>query len=105
MRQLKIICNNVKAGVLTETDDRQYIFVYDTDYVNSSNPSVSLTLPKRKEQFLSAYLFPFFSNLLPEGANKRYICRRERIDENDYMGLLASFAGKDFIGNIGVDKV
>ena len=102
MRQLIITCNDQNAGVLTEYDDRHYTFVYDDEYLVSNNPSISITLPKRKEEFSSPYLFPFFTNLLPEGANKRYICRRNHIDDKDQMGLLTSFTGKDFIGNIGV---
>lgn len=61
-----------------------------------------MTLPKNLKSFHSEYLFPFFANILPEGANKSYICRRFRIDEDDTMGLLMAFAGKDFIGSIGV---
>ena len=27
-------------------------------------------------------MFPFFTNLLPEGANRKVVCREKRIDEN-----------------------
>lgn len=104
MRQLRIYNNNVFAGILLETDDRNYEFTYDFDYVNSSAPCISLTLPKQNETFHSEYLFPFFANLLPEGANKRFICRRHHIDEADDMGLLIFFSGKDFIGSITVEN-
>lgn len=102
MRQLEILSNSILAGLLTETDDRKYQFVYDDSYVNSELPSISMTLPKNQKEFHSDYLFPFFANILPEGANKNYICRRFHIDEDDAMGLLMAFSGKDFIGSIGV---
>ena len=105
MRQLEILSNDTLAGLLTETDDRKYQFVYDDSYVKSELPSISMTLPKNQKAFHSEYLFPFFANILPEGANKNYICRRFRIDEDDSMGLLMAFAGKDFIGSIGVRTV
>lgn len=91
--------------VQTETDDRNYTFVYNESYIDSGNPSISVNLPKSRKEFSSPYLFPFFTNLLPEGANKRYICRRNRIDEHDLMGLLSFFAGRDFIGSIGVENI
>lgn len=105
MRQLEIFSNDILAGLLTETDDRKYQFVYDDCYVNSELPSISMTLPKSQKEFHSDYLFPFFVNILPEGANKKYICQRFRIDEDDSMGLLMAFAGKDFIGSIGVKSL
>lgn len=102
MRQLEILSNGILAGVLTETDSRKYIFKYDSNYAVSCHPSISLTLPKQQVVFHSDYLFPFFANLLPEGANKSYLCRKLHIDEEDGMGVLMAFSGKDFIGSIGV---
>lgn len=105
MRQLEILSNDVLAGILTETDDRKYVFVYDDSYINSDMSSISMTLPKNEKEFHADYLFPFFANILPEGANKDYICRRFHIDEDDSMGLLMAFSGKDFIGSIGVRTI
>ena len=42
--------------------------------------------------------------MLPEGANRRSICRSLRIDENDFFGLLIAMADKDFIGAVQVRK-
>ena len=105
MRQLEIYTNDVFAGLLTETDARKYSFVYDDDYMASAMPSVSLTLPKTQKEFHSDYLFPYFANILPEGANKNFVCRHYHIDDADSMGLLMAFSGKDFIGAIGVKTV
>lgn len=87
MRKLDVYFNNNKAGELTEqVPDRDYTFSYDDNYLHSDGYSISATLPKRKEPYRSEHLFPFFSNLLPEGANRKVICRALRIDEKDLMG-------------------
>ena len=43
--------------------------------------------------------------MLPEGANRRAICRSLKIDENDYFGLLDAMAGKDFIGAVNIRRI
>ncbi len=106
MRQLAVYLNDTKAGVLTEEHPgRGYIFQYYEEYLNSSNPPVSVTLPKRAEAYKSEYLFPFFTNMLPEGGNRRVICRSLRIDETDLFSLLVAMADKDFIGAVNVRKI
>ena len=103
MRQLAIYLNDRRAGVLTEKrPGRDFIFQYDEDYLASDGPSISVTLPKRREAFESPHLFPFFTNLLPEGANRKVICRSLKVDENDFFGLLAAMAGKDYIGAVHI---
>ena len=103
MRKLGVYFNNKKAGVLTEKNPgKGYVFLYDRDYLISDGPSISVTLPRRKESYKSAELFPFFTNMLPEGANRSVICRSLRIDEQDFFGMLAAMAGKDFIGAVHI---
>ena len=70
-----------------------------------SKPSISLTMPKNKLEFQSSTLFPFFFNLIPEGVNKQLICRKKRIDRDDYFGLLLEVAGGDTIGAVKVIKM
>ena len=103
MRQLGVYCNDKIAGVLTEQNPgRGYVFRYDPDYLISNGPSISVTLPRRKESYVSAALFSFFTNMLPEGVNRSVICRSLRIDEEDFFGMLAAMAGKDFIGAVHI---
>lgn len=105
MRSLDVFYNDTKAGLLTEEFPGQgYKFKYDHNYLSSDLPSVSITLPKRGEVYKSNSLFPFFSNLIPEGANRRVICRAFRIDENDLFGILSVMAGKDFIGAVNLKQ-
>lgn len=103
MRKVDVYFNDTKAGVLTEHDSgRGYTFKYRPEYVQSGMPSVSVTLPKREEAYESDLLFPFFSNMIPEGANRRVICRMLRIDERDYFGILSAMADQDFIGAVNI---
>ncbi len=104
MRQLGIYVNNRKAGVLTELHPGSaYSFQYDQNYLASDTPSISVTLPKSSSYYESSSLFPFFANMLPEGANRRIICSSLKIDENDDFSLLCAMAGCDFIGAVSVD--
>jgi serine/threonine-protein kinase HipA len=64
-----------------------------------------LTLPKSKREFTSSTLFPFFFNLIPEGANKRLLCSKKRIDFDDYFGILLEVAGGDTIGAVTISKL
>ena len=48
------------------------------------------------------HILPFFANMVPEGANRRMICRSHRIDEDDFFGLLTVMAGKDCIGAVNL---
>ncbi len=106
MRKLAVYFNDTEAGTLTESaPGTDYTFLYREDYLNSALPAVSITLPKRKEPYHSEYLFPFFTNMLPEGTNRRVICRALKIDENDFFGLLDAMADQDFIGAVNVRKI
>ena len=66
---------------------------------------ISLTMPFREEPYLSDYLFPVFTNMLPEGANRKIVCRSWRLDEKDFFGLLLKIATYDTIGAITVKEV
>lgn len=106
MRQLDVFVNDRKAGLLTEdAPGKGYTFTYDKGYLSADSPAVSVTLPKKGEPYKSEYLFPFFANIIPEGANRKAICRKLRIDENDLFGILMAMADKDFIGAVGLKKI
>ena len=106
MRQLEVYVNEVKAGMLTEQNPgKGYTFVYSAEYVASECPPVSLSLPKRTEPYEAENLFPFFTNMLPEGANRRVVCREKRIDEKDFFGMLMATVGTDMIGSVNFKKV
>ena len=106
MRRIAVYNNELFAGVLTESAPGSgYTFQYSDEYISSGGNPVSLTLPLRKEAYESEHLFPFFSNMVPEGANRRMICRALRIDEDDIFGILSAMAGKDIIGSVGLKRI
>lgn len=106
MKQLEVYFNNTKAGILTEQRPGiGYSFQYSEDYLDSPMPPISSTLPKRTDAFYSEHLFPFFSNMIPEGANRRVICRSLKIDEQDFFKLLEAMADRDFIGAVNVRRI
>lgn len=106
MRAAKVYTNKILAGTLTENNDGSFVFRYADDYF--SNPeysSISLTLPKTKQEYRSATFFPFFFNMLSEGVNKQIQSRLFKIDEEDAFGLLLATAKTDVIGAITVEKI
>ena len=106
MRKLAVYYNDTEAGILTEKyPGADFTFRYKEEYLNSAMPSISATLPKQSSAYSSEHLFPFFSNMIPEGANRKVICRSLRIDENDFFGLLEAMADKDFIGAVNVRRI
>lgn len=105
MRTAEIFFKDEQAGVLTQHDDGSFTFRYNDNWMAESNkPSISLTLPKSQQEFNSKFLFPFFYNMLPEGSNKQVVCKYNRIDKDDYFGLLMTIAKNDSIGAVRVVK-
>jgi len=106
MRKAEVYRNGQLTGTLTQLSQNSYEFRYDDAwFANANLPAISLTLPKTKQVYQSEYLFPFFYNMLSEGANKKLQCRQLRIDENDYFSLLLATAQTDTIGAITIKPV
>src|SRR5687767_15725328 len=106
MKEAIVYRNNEPAGRLKLANDGTYVFRYDDAYFfDTKKPSISLTLPKKKQEYESKILFPFFFNMLSEGVNKRLQCRQLQIDESDNFSLLLATAGTDTIGAVTVKKV
>lgn len=106
MRQLAVYQNNCLAGILTEkTPGRGYVFAYDKEYLPMGRPPISVTLPLREIPYESDALFSFFENMIPEGANRKMICRSGKIDESDFFGILMALAGKDAIGAVNLRSI
>jgi serine/threonine-protein kinase HipA len=106
MRTAKILYKNEEAGMLIQHDNGSFTFKYDNSWISDkTKPSISLTLPKSQHEFHSDFLFPFFYNMLPEGSNKQIVCKLNRLDLNDYFGLLLTTAMNDNIGAVKVVKM
>lgn len=93
MRQCEVYLHGIKAGMLTEEDNGEYTFIYDSSYLEKGDcPSVSLTLPLREEPYRSTVLFPFFFNMLSEGENRKLQSRLLHVDAEDDFGILLATA-------------
>ncbi len=105
MRKGNVYCNKLLAGQVLELDKGGYEFIYDTVYFNNPiMPPVSVTIPKNKQLHKSEILFPFFFNMLSEGANRKLQCRMLKLDEADDFGLLLQTADAESIGAITVKE-
>lgn len=104
MRQCEVYVHGIKAGMLTEDDNKEYVFTYDKSYLQQGekNPPVSLSLPLRDEPYHSLYLFPFFFNMLSEGENRQMQSQLLHIDAEDDFGILLATAQYDTIGAVTV---
>lgn len=106
MRSATILFKDEAAGILIQHDDGAFSFRYhDAWFANDNKPGISLGLPKVQREYQSQYLFPFFYNLLPEGSNKQLVCTLNKIDRNDYFGLLLTTAKNDSIGAVRVIEI
>ena len=105
MRTVEVYADNIHAGRLTERARNDYEFAYDALYLADPQlPPISLTLPKRSEPYRSKRIFPFFTNLLPEGANRKAMCVAHKVDEKDFFGMLEMICYLDCIGTITLRK-
>ena len=101
MRHANVYVRDVKAGVISETDEG-YSFRYDHDYLESEHPlAVSLTLPLTGEEYSSYTLFSFFDGLIPEGWLLDVAARNWKLDKRDRFGLLMVCC-RDSIGDVSV---
>lgn len=101
MRQGKVFVEGRSAGVITESVG-EFIFEYDESYLlDKESLPVSLTLPLRKEKYVSKTLFSFFDGLIPEGWLLNIAERNWKINRHDRMGLLLTCC-RDCIGNVSV---
>lgn len=101
MRAVAIYRDGIFAGTLTEVSRRHYVFRYEDDYFHDpGKPAISLTLPKTQQEYSSEFLFPVFSNMLSEGANRQLQSRHWRIDEADNFGIMMVTAQYDTAGAI-----
>jgi serine/threonine-protein kinase HipA len=89
MRQAIVKYNNIRAGLLTEEDNGEYLFVYDEAYVIAyPNQFITFQMPVSIRPFRSKRLFPFFDGLIPEGWLLNIAVESWKINRNDRMGLL-----------------
>lgn len=101
MRKANVYMHGEKAGMLIEEEkNEQYRFVYDDQY---EGPSISVTMPLTKREFVYDRLPPFFEGLLPEGANLEMLLRTKKIDRDDAFAQLMA-VGEDTVGAVTIQE-
>ena len=106
MNKGQVFYNDIIAGFISKTEQGNYMFEYeDKYYLNSSLPAISVTILKSKKLHHSKGLFPFFYNMLSEGANRKIQCRLLKIDEEDDFGLLLKTGAHETVGAITLAEI
>jgi serine/threonine-protein kinase HipA len=102
MRTAEIFYQEIRAGVLTETDEGHFIFQYDEQYVKEhSDQFLTFTMPVVKYPYHDKHLFSFFEGLIPEGWLLDVAKTQYKINPNDRMGLLLACC-QNCIGAVSV---
>jgi len=102
MRKAQIYYGDTLAGILTETDDGFYTFIYEDTYV-TEHPGdfITFSMPVRAQVYTEKRLFPFFDGLIPEGWLLDIASKSWKINPNDRMGLLLACC-RNCIGAVSV---
>lgn len=102
MRQAIVYYQDWEAGILTETDDGLYQFIYHPGYVlDHPDAFLSFNMPVRTEAYIEKRLFPLFEGLIPEGWLLDIAAKNWKLNANDRMGLLLACC-QNCIGAVSV---
>lgn len=105
MRRATIYYRDKVAGILTETDDGEYVFEYDKKYIqNYPDQFLTFTMPVKEDKYVDNRLFPFFEGLIPEGWLLDIASKNWKINSNDRMGLLLACC-QNCIGAVSVTPI
>lgn len=105
MRQGKVFYQDRFAGIITETEDGEYLFEYDEEYVTKfPKDEISFSFPVHNKVYKEKRLFPFFEGLIPEGWLLDIASENWKINKNDRMGLLLACC-KNCIGAVSVQPL
>ena len=105
MRQGNVFYKDIQAGIISETDDGEYRFQYDDEYVrNHPNDFISFTMPVTEKPYTDNRLFSFFDGLIPEGWLLDIASENWKINKNDRMGLLLACC-RNCIGAVSVEPI
>lgn len=93
------------AGILTETDDGEYVFEYDENYRRLyPGQFLTFTMPVNGGPYREKRLFSFFEGLIPEGWLLDIATRSWKLNPNDRMGLLLACC-RNCIGAVSVEPI
>lgn len=102
MRQGNVFYKDHLAGVITETNEGEYVFQYDDQYVKDfPDKFITFTMPVTNQPYIDKRLFPFFDGLIPEGWLLEIASANWKLNKNDRMGLLQACC-QNCIGAVSV---
>ena len=102
MRKGKVNYKDRLAGILTETNEGDFVFQYDGQYVKEHPTDfLTFTMPVTIRPYTDRQLFPFFEGLIPEGWLLEIASKNWKIKRNDRMGLLLACC-QNCIGAVSV---
>lgn len=105
MRKGKVFYKDHFAGMITETDDGEFVFQYDQKFVyEHPDAFITFTMPVTDKPYYDKRLFPFFDGLIPEGWLLDIASKNWKINKNDRMGLLLACC-QNCIGAVSVVQI
>jgi len=105
MRKAAVYYQDFLAGILMETDDGEYIFQYDTRYMNEHPKQfLTFTMPVSSKPYVDKRLPSFFEGLIPEGWLLDIASKSWKINPNDRMGLLLACC-QNCIGAVSIQPI
>lgn len=105
MRKAAIYYKDILAGILTETNEGEYVFQYEEKYVKEyPKQFLTFTMPVSPKPYTDKRLFPFFEGLIPEGWLLDIASKNWKINQNDRMGLLLACC-QNCIGAVSVQPI
>jgi serine/threonine-protein kinase HipA len=105
MRQAKVFYQDILAGILTETNEGDYVFQYEDAYVQAHpNDFITFSMPVSSLPYRDKRLFPFFEGLIPEGWLLDIASKNWKLNRNDRMGLLLACC-RNCIGAVSIEPI
>lgn len=105
MRKGKVFYKEHFAGIITETDEGEFVFQYDEHYAAAFPKAfITFSMPVANKLYTDKRLFPFFEGLIPEGWLLDIASETWKINKNDRMGLLLACCG-NCIGAVSIQPI
>jgi serine/threonine-protein kinase HipA len=105
MRQAKVFYQDILAGILTETNDGDYVFQYQDSYVQAyPDDFITFSMPVSSFPYREKRLFPFFEGLIPEGWLLDIASKNWKVNRNNRMGLLLACC-RNCIGAVSIEPI
>ncbi len=105
MRQAKVFYQDILAGILTETNEGDYVFQYEDAYIKEHPEDfISFSMPVSSFPYRDKRLFPFFEGLIPEGWLLDIASKNWKLNRNDRMGLLLACC-RNCIGAVSIEPI